>query len=259
MSHATVRARRAVMTATTVLTLCAATLPPLAPRPPSAAAAVASSPSTVDTHSESDHSLAPVAEITDACSRPIGERVGGWFCPGDEMASPARLEAGRCLGIACWRLDSPTTAYARVEGPFGYGKERLGNASLETRDTYTGASHKSNNTFHVNRTATNVTLYMQRLDTRGTSTGTPVTDLQQWRLGEVSTGFEILNGWASKYNNSAPEQSFWHQATWNIPGYDGHWWVVVKSYEAKKLKNGGYTFYSEGYLPLEPYAAGWTR
>lgn len=201
------------------------------------------------------------------CAKTLGLRNGAWVCP-DAVTVRGRATRSADTNLtasgapfcqastACWDqvTDYEETNY--VSAVYGVGSTTLGKVTLRNRDTYSGASLKSTFSLDTDRALTSVTFVAQRLNTAISANGTPVTPRQTYSYGSVAKGGTALkSSWAILYDNSAGEQSLWHEADWKVSGVTSTFYVFQKSLEAYKNSAGGYTYYQYA-VPSAAYGSG---
>lgn len=198
------------------------------------------------------------AQAAAQCSKPVTDRVGAWSCepPPPEITTQAAF--CRDSGRACWNRASFFEASNYTSCSFGRGTTVYGKTTLRNADTYKGAALKS--TFILDSTVniTSVTWVAQRLDTYASANGTPVTPRQTAAGGSVyANGSATKTDWAIYYDNTARDQSLWHEANWKKSGDTATFYVFQKSLEAhKNTSAGGRYEYYETSVPTAAYGCG---
>ena len=195
------------------------------------------------------------ATPVDQCTKPLGQRVGGWTCgvtvvPAGK-STPQAAEAaavGFCALDGCWNRISVVTSDFVGQGFYGYGKAQLGTSHM--RFTVTTAGFRTTSkplSAYTTRRTRNSVLSAERLylssafpggkginggASRRTSPCGPRVGSQNctW-AGVGGTGY-------SSTENTAQHISIVHELSWTDHEFPGRWHMFAKSLTMDRTRLG---------------------
>lgn len=245
-----------------------------------AAAAILAS-TTAFTYDKPAARAVPHSGNADQCAKPLSKRQGGWLC----MTSASKqLPAvkGKCRFISplgkgrAWCRRDDLLSEFRSTGAIGFGKGVLGSVTVSFTVTLklkqahslpvsfrTTARHVTDLAVQGNR------LYYTSSCSAGCAVKPSVAEQHKFS-GPVPRNHTI--SWPHGYKATEKpvhDGAVFHQWTFHVHGYPGHWFVFAKSihYKFAAFKDGHLSDRSEFYeagtwqkrLGVNPAGGGWTQ
>lgn len=210
------------------------------------------------------------------CGKQISARQGNWACfetagkvasaapPG---ASAAAAATSYCNNGGCYqRYDDFHADYQSTQLTWGYGSQPLGIESHYVNIQLTGASSQAKAVTYRNSTATsNVFFTGDLINAAPGAVGSSVSGaFSLYSAGSVAAN--TSKSWSPNgykiYDNTQFDHSLVNQFSWEKTGYQGYWYVYVKSISAhtdvRNSTSALYRFRSpiSTSLPSTPYSSG---
>lgn len=218
------------------------------------------------------------------CAAPVSARAGGRLCINIEasrklmgenavkranaqgkLGAPAKAQAladGVCSVAGCWDAWATYAADFSGIGSHGYGQTPLGETHMNFTDRLSGYKTTS---YPYTWSATGATsgvyqtlerLYMATVTSNGTWLDPRLLRVTP-KSGLKAAGVSASMPSTSWYRDQR-QGTMWRDVNWNVPGYPGRWYQMVKSVVFYRAGDGtGLKFYTSDALPSNPANAGW--
>ena len=210
------------------------------------------------------------------CGKQISARQGNWACfetagktasSAPSGASAAAAATSYCTNGGCYqRYDDFHADYQSTQLTWGYGSQPLGIESHYVNIQLTGASAQAKAVTYRNSSATsNVFFTGDLINAAPGAVGTSVSgSFSLYSAGAVAAN--TSKSWSPNgykiYDNTQFDHSVVNQFSWEKTGYEGYWYVYVKSISAhtnvRNSTSALYRFRSpiSTSLPATPYSSG---
>lgn len=204
---------------------------------------------------------------SEQCGTALSERVGQWVCPVEPSALRNRpgvsAATGSCDAWACRQRYDDFNADASAAGYWGWGGNTLGRVDVYAEYQLAGAQTWSKPVTYTNSAATtNVVFTGDLLNSAPGAEGSQVEGaFSLYNAGNIPAGTYASwnpNGYKS-YDNKNWDHSQVHQWSFNAPGYEGYWYIYVKSTCTHTSDKSIYRFDAVDQVPANPDGAGWRQ